>query len=304
MRTFLIILDGFGVGEAPDAALYGDEGSNTAYHVALAMGGINLPNLGKLGLPLIVDVPGSYVSWPPLGAAARLRELSPGKDTTTGHWELMGTVLRDPFPTFPDGFPAEIIESFEKAIGRKILGNYPASGTVIIEQLGPEHLRTGYPIVYTSADSVFQIAAHEDIVPVDVLYEWCKVARQLLQGKNAVARVIARPFAGKPGSFFRTPRRRDFSLPPPRETLLDKLCQGGYDVITLGKLDDIFAGRGITKPLHCPDNDECMKLLSKFVEDDFNGLLFCNLIDFDMKYGHRNNPPGYEIGRASCRERV
>jgi len=293
LRTFLIILDGFGVGEAPDAALYGDEGSNTAYHVALAMGGVNLPNLAKIGLPLIVDVPGSYVSWPPLGAAARLRELSPGKDTTTGHWELMGTVLRDPFPTFPDGFPAEIIESFEKAIGRKILGNYPASGTVIIEQLGPEHLRTGYPIVYTSADSVFQIAAHEDIVPVDVLYEWCKIARQLLQGKNAVARVIARPFAGKPGSFFRTPRRRDFSLPPPRETLLDKLCQGGYDVITLGKLDDIFAGRGITKPLHCPDNDECMKLLSKFVEDDFNGLLFCNLIDFDMKYGHRNNPPGY-----------
>ncbi len=293
MRTFLIILDGYGVGEAPDASLYGDEGSNTAYHIALAVGGMNLTNLGKLGLPLIVNLPGTPAQWPPLGAVGRLRELSIGKDTTTGHWELAGIILRDPFPTFPNGFPAEIIENFERAIGRKTLGNYPASGTVIIEELGPKHLETGYPIVYTSADSVFQIAAHEDIVPVETLYDWCKIARELLQGEAGVARVIARPFAGKPGNFFRTPRRKDFSLPPPRDTLLDKLSGKGYDVITLGKLEDIFANRGMTKSLHCSDNDECMKLLQKFKDEDFNGLLFSNLIDFDMKYGHRNNPPGF-----------
>lgn len=293
MRTFIIILDGYGIGESPDANYYGDEGSNTAYHVALAMGGINLVNLGKLGLPLIVDLPGTAVMWPPLAAVGRLRELSAGKDTTTGHWELSGIILTKPFPTFPRGFPNEIIESFKKAIGRDILGNYPASGTMIIEDLGPEHLKTGYPIVYTSADSVFQIAAHEDVVPVETLYEWCRIARNLLQGPNGVARVIARPFAGTPGKFYRTPRRRDFSLPPPKDTLLDKLSMSGYDVITLGKLDDIFANRGITKPIHCSNNDECMEYLKEYQDRDFNGLLFCNLIDFDMKYGHRNDPPGY-----------
>jgi phosphopentomutase len=222
-----------------------------------------------------------------------MREVSAGKDTTTGHWEIAGIIREKPFPTYPNGFPPEIIEAFEKAIGRKVLGNKPASGTAIIEELGEEHLRTGYPIVYTSADSVFQIAAHEEIVPVEQLYEWCRIAREILRGEHEVARVIARPFIGTSGNFKRTARRKDFSVPPPYPTLLDALTETGLKVVTVGKVDDIFAGRGVTFAVHTSDNRDGMQQVETLTTQGDFDFLWCTLVDFDTVYGHRNNPQGF-----------
>lgn len=292
-RVAWVVMDGVGIGELPDADRYGDVGSNTLGNTGAAVGGLSLPNLQRLGLGNIAHVPGVPPAQQPLGCYGRMAERSAGKDTTTGHWELAGLYLDKPFPTYPHGFPAEVIDAFEKAIGRGTLGNKPASGTVIIEELGEEHMRTGKPIVYTSADSVFQIAAHEDVIPVDELYDMCRIARELLTGEHAVGRVIARPFVGQPGNFQRTPRRRDFSLEPPRPTVLDRLVEAGIPVYSVGKIEDIFANRGITRGHYTKGNmatvDGVVQLLK---EEGAPCLIFANCIDFDMLYGHRNDPEG------------
>ncbi len=292
-RVILIVLDSVGCGDAPDARDYGDEGSNTLANTARAVGGLNLPNMGRLGLGNITSIQGVPPVVAPLGAYGRLTEVSAGKDTTTGHWELTGLILSKPFPTYPDGFPADLIAEFERRIGRGTLGNYPASGTVIIQELGEEHLRTGKPIVYTSADSVFQVAAHEEVIPVDELYRMCQIARELLTGEHAVGRVIARPFVGRPGHFTRTERRKDFSLPPPRDTLLDVLKAAGQEVMGVGKIEDIFAHRGLTQSNHTTNNMASVEAILEFMASNADGLIFANLVDFDMLYGHRNNPRGY-----------
>jgi phosphopentomutase len=292
-RAILLVLDGVGIGELPDAADYGDKGSNTLVNMAKAVGGLNLPNLQRMGLGNIERIEGVPPAEKPIACYGKMREVSAGKDTTTGHWEIAGIIREKPFPTYPNGFPPEIIEAFEKAIGRKVLGNKPASGTAIIEELGEEHLRTGYPIVYTSADSVFQIAAHEEIVPIEQLYEWCRIAREILRGEHEVARVIARPFIGTPGNFKRTPRRRDFSVPPPYPTLLDALTEAGLEVVTVGKIDDIFAGRGVTFAIHTSDNRDGMQQVETLTEQGDFDFLWCTLVDFDTVYGHRNNPQGF-----------
>jgi phosphopentomutase len=292
-RVILIVLDSVGCGDAPDAGNYGDEGSNTLTNTARAVGGLRLPHLGQLGLGNITPIEGVPAVAAPIGAYGRLTEISPGKDTTTGHWELAGLVLSRPFPTYPDGFPADLIARFEHRTGRETLGNYPASGTVIIQELGEEHLLTGKPIVYTSADSVFQIAAHEEVIPVDELYRMCQIARELLTGEHAVARIIARPFAGEAGNFTRTERRKDYSLVPFRDTLLDVLKANGQEVIGVGKIEDIFAHRGLTQTDHTLNNMAGVEAVLKFMASDSDGLIFANLVDFDMLYGHRNNPRGY-----------
>jgi phosphopentomutase len=292
-RAILLVLDGVGIGELPDAADYGDKGSNTLVNMAKAVGGLNLPNLQRMGLGNIERIEGVPPAEKPIACYGKMREVSAGKDTTTGHWEIAGIIREKPFPTYPNGFPPEIIEAFEKAIGRKVLGNKPASGTAIIEELGEEHLRTGYPIVYTSADSVFQIAAHEEIVPIEQLYEWCRIAREILRGEHEVARVIARPFIGTPGNFKRTPRRRDFSVPPPYPTLLDALTEAGLEVVTVGKIDDIFAGRGVTFAIHTSDNRDGMQQVETLTAQGDFDFLWCTLVDFDTVYGHRNNPQGF-----------
>jgi phosphopentomutase len=292
-KAILLVLDGVGIGELPDAADYGDEGSNTLVNMAKAVGGLNLPNLQRMGLGNIEQIEGIPPAEKPIACYGKMREVSAGKDTTTGHWEIAGIIREKPFPTYPNGFPPEIIEAFEKAIGRKVLGNKPASGTAIIEELGEEHLRTGYPIVYTSADSVFQIAAHEEIVPVEQLYEWCRIAREILKGEHEVARVIARPFIGTPGNFKRTARRKDFSVPPPYPTLLDALTEAGLKVVTVGKVDDIFAGRGVTFAVHTSDNRDGMQQVETLTAQGDFDFLWCTLVDFDTVYGHRNNPQGF-----------
>lgn len=293
-RVILIVLDSVGCGNAPDAADYGDEGSNTLANTARAVGGLKLRNMGRLGLGNITPIEGVPPVDAPVGAYGRLTEISPGKDTTTGHWELSGVPLSRPFPTYPNGFPADLIAEFERRIGRGTLGNYPASGTVIIQELGEEHMRTAKPIVYTSADSVFQIAAHEEIIPVDELYHMCQIARELLTGEHAVGRVIARPFVGSgAGNFTRTERRRDFSLLPPRDTILDVLKADGREVMGVGKIEDIFANRGLTQSNHTGNNMDSVEAILQFMASDADGLIFANLIDFDMLYGHRNNPRGY-----------
>jgi phosphopentomutase len=292
-RVVLIVLDSVGCGDAPDAENYGDEGSNTLANTARAVGGLKLPNLGQLGLGSVTPIEGVPPVDAPLGAYGRLTEISAGKDTTTGHWELMGVSLSKPFPTYPDGFPAALIAEFERRIGRKTLGNYAASGTVIIQELGEEHMRMGRPIVYTSADSVFQVAAHEEVIPVDELYRMCQLARELLTGEHAVGRVIARPFVGEPGNFIRTERRKDFSLTPSRDTLLDVLSANGQEVIGVGKIEDIFAHRGLTQSNHTLNNMDGVEAILEFMALDSSGLIFANLVDFDMLYGHRNNPRGY-----------
>lgn len=287
------MLDSVGCGDAPDAEKFGDEGSNTLVNTAHAVGGLKLPNMGRLGLGNITPIEGVPPSVAPSGCYGRLTETSAGKDTTSGHWELMGVPLATPFPTYPDGFPTDIITEFERRIGRTTLGNYPASGTVILQQLGEEHMKTGQPIVYTSADSVFQIAAHEEIIPVDELYHMCKIARELLTGPHAVGRVIARPFLGEPGNFTRTQRRKDFSLLPPQETLLDALKADGKEVMGVGKIEDIFAHRGLTQSNHTSDNMAGVDAILQFMDTSADGLIFANLVDFDMLYGHRNNARGY-----------
>ncbi|MBC7329498.1 phosphopentomutase [bacterium] len=293
MRIAVVVLDGVGVGELPDAHLFGDEGSATLQNTAEYVGGLNLPNLEKLGLGNIVPIKGISPVKNPLASYGKMAERSPAKDTTVGHWELMGVIKRKPFPTYPNGFPAEIIEPFKKAIKRDILGNIPASGTEIIKKLGEEHMRTGHPIVYTSADSVFQIAAHEEIIPPEELYKMCKIARRILKGKHAVGRVIARPFLGEPGSFYRTERRKDFSLPPPRPTILDLAKKAGYMTVAIGKVYDIFAGKGFTNHLPSGSNKDTMDKIIEALEQDWDGILLANLVDFDMLYGHRNDPIGF-----------
>lgn len=292
-RIVIIVLDSAGVGELPDAAQYGDEGSSTLPHIASAVGGLHVPALERLGLGRIVPIAGVEPLRRPEAAFGRLAERSPGKDSTTGHWELMGVILDRPFPTYPRGFPGEIITAFEAASGTKVLGNVVASGTEIIATLGPEHERTGSPIVYTSADSVFQIAAHEDVISVERLYAMCLAARTLLSGEHAVSRVIARPFTGRPGAYVRTDRRRDFSLPPVKPTVLDAAVQAGWEVAGIGKIPDLFAGRGITRPVHTHDDLDGMTQTVRAMDEMPRGIIFTNLVDLDTKYGHRNDPIGY-----------
>ena len=292
-RVILIVLDGVGVGELPDAAEYGDVGSNTLAHVAEAVGGLALPNLEALGLGHIGHFAGIRTMGQPDGCFGRMGQLSKGKDSTAGHWEMAGILLEEPFPTYPRGFPKEMLDLFEQASGRKVLGNRPASGTEIIQELGEEHLRTGAPIIYTSTDSVFQVAAHERVMPVEELYRMCRAARKLLKPPHQVARVIARPFIGEPGLFVRTERRRDFSVEPPSPTLLDILKRSGQLIVGIGKIEDLFNGRGLTRSIHTGNNaaglDETVRLLKTMPR----GLIFVNLVDFDTLYGHRNNPSGY-----------
>jgi phosphopentomutase len=295
-RALLIILDGVGIGALPDADLYGDAGSNTLGNLARAVGGFDLSNLASLGLGNIAPLEGMPPAAEPLGAYGVMREASPGKDSTSGHWEMTGVQLKAPFPTYPDGFPPEVMQAFEKAIGRGTLGNYAASGTVIIQDLGDEHVRTGKPIVYTSADSVFQIAAHEDVIPVEELYDMCRKARKILAGKHAVGRVIARPFVGSSGNYTRTTRRKDFSLEPIDRTLLDLMSEAGYDVVTAGKVCYLFASRGVTESVKAPTNKDVTDSVISLLGGDQTGLLFANLVDFDMLWGHRNDVEGFYRG--------
>jgi phosphopentomutase len=292
-RVLILVCDSFGVGDAPDAGAYGDAGSDTLGNTASAVGGIRAPNLGGLGLGMLTTIEGVEPAARPGTAHGRLTERSPGKDTTTGHWEMAGIVLSEPFPLYPNGFPPEIIEPFERQIGREVLGNVPASGTEIIARLGEEHLKTGNPIVYTSADSVFQIATHVNLVPLPTLYEWCRAARRLLTEPHNVGRVIARPFDGEPGAFVRRPERRDFSVPPPGPTLLDRCVEQGVAVYGVGKIQDIFAQQGLTEARYSDSNDHGVDLTLDYLRRPGPALVFSNLVDFDSKYGHRNDPRGY-----------
>lgn len=292
-RVIIIVLDSAGIGELPDAAAYGDEGSNTLGNIAAAVEGFSLPNLEKLGLGRIAGVKGYNPVEAPTGCYGRMNERSAGKDTTTGHWEMAGIILDKPFPVYPDGFPEEIINQFEAKIRTKTIGNYAASGTEIINKLGQQHVMTGYPIIYTSADSVFQVAAHEEIIPVDRLYEICITARKILTGDHAVGRIIARPFEGTEGNFKRTVRRRDFSLIPIKKTILDYTKESGMEVKAVGKIEDIFAGQGITESVHTHGNTDGINRTLYFIRQRFDGLIFTNLVEFDMLFGHRNNAYGY-----------
>ncbi len=292
-RAILVVLDGVGAGANPDAAAYGDEGASSLEHCAQAIGGLALPHLGSIGLGNITPILGTPPQTDTRGSYGRVASAAAGKDSTTGHWEMTGVVLQKPLPTYPHGFPAELVAQFEQAIGRKVIGNTVASGTEIIKVFGEEHMRTGSPILYTSADSVFQIAAHQEVIPLETLYKMCETARALLTGENAVGRVIARPFLGIPGAFKRTEHRRDFSLAPLGTTLLDQLKKAGKDVIGLGKIEDLFAGRGLTQTDHTETNRDGMAVTLRWLERDFEGLLFVNLVEFDMLWGHRRDSEGY-----------
>ena len=291
-RIFLIVLDSFGIGEMPDASKFGDFGVNTLGTVSKSPF-FSMPNMEKMGLFHIdgENCKGKDTAFS--GRVARMTESSLGKDTTIGHWEIAGVCSRQPLPVYPDGFPDEVLLPFSEQTGRGILCNKPYSGTEVIKDYGEEHVRTGKLIVYTSADSVFQIAAHEDIVPVEQLYEYCRIARRLLTGKNGVGRVIARPFTGTAGQYVRTPRRHDFSLKPPAVTMLDQLKDAGKDVIAVGKIYDIFAGCGITEHVYTQGNEEGIEKTLSYLQKDFEGLCFINLVDYDMLYGHRNDVDGY-----------
>ena len=289
-RVFLIVLDSFGIGQMPDSESFGDVGVNTL-RACEATGKLNIPNMIAAGLGNIDGV--DCLPKSESGAYARLQEKSMGKDTTIGHWEIAGIVSDDPLPTYPDGFPEEILAPFRAQTGRGVLANAPWSGTEVIEKYGAEHMRTGDLIVYTSADSVFQIAAHEDIVPPETLYEYCRIARNLLQGKHGVGRVIARPFIGQPGSFKRTANRHDFSLEPPKTTLLDAVKAAGMQSIGVGKIHDIFAGKGLTEHVYNKSNADGMNHALNYAKQAFNGLCFVNLVDFDMQFGHRRDALGY-----------
>lgn len=292
-RVFLIVLDSFGIGELEDAADYGDEGSNTLATIVKS-DKFKAPNLQKLGLFNIEGVDHSMAVEKPLASFARLKEMSKGKDTTIGHWEIAGIVSNKPHPTFPNGFPKDFLEEFSKRTGRGYLCNMPYSGTAVIERYGQEHMKTGDLIVYTSADSVFQIAAHEEVVSLDELYRYCEIARELLKGDDlGVGRVIARPFVGEPGNFTRTPNRHDYSLVPPKKTVMDELLEEGKDSIGVGKIYDIFAGKGIAQTHKMKNNEDGMNITIDLMDKDFEGMCFTNLIDFDMKFGHRNDIDGY-----------
>ena len=283
---------------------YGDKEANTLGNIGRTVGGPNLPSLGRLGLGNLTEIEGVPQVEDAIGAYGRLTEVSAGKDTTTGHWELAGVILEHPFPTYPNGFPADLIAEFETRIGRGTLGNHTASGTEIIKELGGEHMQTGKPIIYTSADSVFQIATHEEIIPIDELYRLCQIARDLLSGEHPVGRVIARPFVGQPGSFTRTERRRDFSLEPPADTILDVIKAAGLDVIGVGKIEDIFAHRGLTISNHTGNNMAGVDAIVDFLAQENRGLIFANLVDFDALYGHRNDPQGYAAALEVFDKRV
>jgi len=293
MRAFLIVLDGVGMGALPDASDYGDEGSHTLLHVAEAAGGLKLKHLESLGLGRLLALPGVRALAEPRGAFGRMAERSKGKDSTSGHWEMAGLILERAFPTYPDGFPRDLLDRWSERIERGWIGNVAASGTEIIERLGAEHQRSGKLIVYTSADSVFQVAAHETTVPIEALYDACQTARGMLKGEHAVGRVIARPFTGAPGAYKRTERRRDFSLEPPGATLLDRLAERGHAVITVGKVDQLFAGRGVSDAIHTASNAEGEEVLADLARRRGEGLVFANLVDFDQQYGHRNDPEGF-----------
>ncbi len=294
-RAAIIVLDGLGIGEARDAAAYGDTGSNTLGNVASAAGGLALPHLERMGLGCSAPVAGISPHVTATCAWGTAEPASAGKDSTTGHWEICGRVIERPFPTYPAGFPAEIIVEFARRTGRAVLGNRPASGTVVLEEYGAEHVATGAWIVYTSADSVFQVAAHEDVVPLAELYEACRIARPLLQGPHAVSRVIARPFTGTPGHWVRTPRRLDLSVPPPGPTLLDHLEAAGIPRVGVGKVDDLFAGQGITSR-HTATNREAYALIEEALAQMDRGFLLANVIEFDQSWGHRNDVPGFVRG--------
>lgn len=297
-RAILIVLDGVGCGELPDADMYGDVGSNSLGNTAAALGGLTLPNLRRMGLGNIISIEGVAPVAEPSASFGKMAERSPGKDSATGHWEMMGVVLSEPFPLFPNGFDEEFIERFEEAVGRKTIGNMPASGTEIIERLGARQIETGELIVYTSADSVFQIAAHTSVIPLDELYRICGVARDMLTGPLRVNRVIARPYAGEPGSFARTADRKDYTVEPPEPTLLDGILEAGMQVKGVGKIDDLFGGRGFTECRHVASNAEGIEAIAEKMGRPFDGLLFANLVDFDTKYGHRNDVAGYAAALA------
>lgn len=292
-RAIVIVLDGVGVGALSDAAAYGDEGAHTLAHVAEAVGGLRVPNLEALGLGYLGSIAGVRRTGQPDGCFGRMAEQSQGKDSTTGHWELMGLVMEKPFPIYPKGFPPQIIDAFQQAIGRKTLGNYAASGTAIIQEMGLQHLQTGSPIVYTSADSVFQVAAHERVIPPEELYAMCRTARRLLAPPHQVARVIARPFTGEPGAFVRLEGRRDFSVDPPAPTLLDQLKAGGWPVIGIGKIEDLFKGRGLTRAVSTKRDAATIDEVLRAMASTPRGMIVANLIEFDMLYGHRNDTRGF-----------
>ena len=291
-RIFLIVLDSFGIGALPDAEKFGDYNCNTLKRISESKY-FKCENLRRLGLGNIQGVDYIDPIENPIAAYGRMAEASKGKDTTIGHWEIAGIITDTPLPTYPDGFPSDIIDAFECKTGRKVICNKPYSGTKVIEDYGKEHIDTGSLIVYTSADSVFQIAAHEDIVPLEELYEYCEIAREILKGEHSVGRVISRPFTGEYPNFVRTANRKDFSLKPTQRSVLDALNENSYDVISIGKINDIFAGCGITEKYASHSNDEGMKLTSEMIDKDFCGLCFTNLVDFDMKYGHRQDIDGY-----------
>lgn len=292
-RAIIIVLDSVGIGELPDADAYGDKGSNTLGNIALKRKRLNLPNLQSLGLGNIAPVKGIDPNPAPQGNFGKMAELSPGKDTTTGHWEIAGVILTKAFPTFPQGFPLEFIRRYEEAIGRKVLGNEVASGTEIIKRLGEEHMRTGRPIVYTSADSVFQVAAHENVIPLEELMRICQVARDMLTGEMEVGRVIARPFLGEAGNFYRTTNRHDLAIEPPVKILHEYIQDRGLDVLAVGKIKDIYAGRGITDFVLTKSNMNGVDRILDYMAQDNSGLIMANLVDFDMLYGHRNDIQGY-----------
>lgn len=293
-RIFLVVMDSVGIGEAPDAERFGDKGSDTLGHIAEKMNGLNMPNMGQLGLSNIREIKGIEKAEKPLAFYTKMQEASNGKDTMTGHWEIMGLNIRTPFKVFPEGFPPELVSELESRTGRKIIGNKPASGTEILDELGEEHMKTGALIVYTSADSVLQIAAHEDIIPIEEQYKICKIARELtLDEKYMVGRVIARPFLGEPGNFKRTPNRHDYALKPFDRTVMNELADSGFDVVAIGKISDIYDGEGITKALRTVSNMDGMDKLVESLDMDFTGLSFLNLVDFDALYGHRRDPIGY-----------
>jgi len=303
-RVILVVLDSVGIGELPDAVDYGDVGSDTLGNISKSIGGLRLPNMEKIGLGNITGIKNILKAEEPTGAFGKCAELSIGKDTVTGHWEIAGSVLTKPLNTYPNGFPEDIIKEFEDKIGRKIIGNKVASGTEIISELGEEHIKTGYPIVYTSADSVFQIAAHEDVIPLEELYKMCSIAREMFIGEKAIGRIIARPFIGKVGEFTRTPNRKDFALDPFDKTMLDYIKEKGLNVMAVGKIEDIYNKRGITEAVHIKNNMDGVEKTLEYMKKDKKGLIFTNLVDFDMLYGHRNDVQGYAKALVDFDNRV
>jgi phosphopentomutase len=304
-RIFLVVMDSVGIGEAPDAKQFDDLGADTLGHIAEHMNGLNMPTMGKLGLSNIREIKGIEKADKPLAHYTKMQEASNGKDTMTGHWEIMGLYIDQPFQTFPDGFPDDLLDELKEKTGRGIIGNKPASGTEILVELGEEHMKTGDLIVYTSADSVLQIAAHEDVVPIDELYEICEAARKMtMNDKYMVGRIIARPFVGEPGAFERTSNRHDYALKPFGRTVMNALEDGGLDVVALGKISDIYDGEGVTKAIRTKDNDDGMEKFIQSIDEDFHGLNFLNLVDFDAKYGHRRDPEGYGKALETFDERL